>query len=217
MKTQGKACRWVAAILLGMSTLGALAQQGIDPLEPHKEATLYFGRGVDSNLREIPGQIVHDEVPWEDTYFTSVGLAWVHKPPALLADGLGRIGWERATTGVELVATKHRGMQDIWELGILALLRSPFAHFGPLRARIGAGLGFSYTFGTPTYEDGSEDEPNRRWRFQNYNAFEVELGHSRWRDTTLVARLHHRSGLYGLIAPKRVGSNFMAVAVRHQF
>ena len=217
MKTHGKACRWVVATMLSLGELGASAQQGIDPVEPHKEATIYFGRGVDSNLREIPSQIMHDALPWERTYFTAVGLAWIHRPPPLLANGLSMIGWQRATAGVELVATKHRGMQDIWELGILALLRSPFAELGPLRARIGAGLGFSYAFGTPTYEDGSEEDPNRRWRFQNYNAFEVEMGHAAWRDTTLVARVHHRSGLYGLIAPKRVGSNFVALAVRHQF
>lgn len=206
----------VLALALALAA-GAAAAQGNSLELPHQEATLYFGRGTDSNLRQLPSQIFQGDLPWERTYFTGVGFAWVQRPPELVGMALRPLGWERATTGVELVLNKHRGLQDVWELGVLALLRSPFAELGALRARIGAGIGFSYAFGTPTYEDGSEDEPNRRWRFQNYNAFEMELGMAQWPRTSLVARVHHRSGLYGLIAPKRVGSNFIAVGVRHVF
>ena len=217
MKNLWTARRLGAALILWLIAATASAQGSVDPLEPHKEVTIYYGRGVDSNLRQLPSQIIEGELPWERTYFTAVGLAWIHRPPEVLDRGLRKLGWDGATVGVEVIASKHRGMQDVWEGGIQALLRSPFAHVGALRARIGAGLGFSYIFGRPAYEDGSADEPNRRWRFQNYNSFELELGLAQWRDTTFVTRIHHRSGLYGLIAPKQVGSNFVTVALRHQF
>jgi hypothetical protein len=211
----------MARRILGATILCLIAStapaQNADPLSRHRELTVYAGRGVDSNLRQLPSQIINDELPWERTYFAAVGLAHAHKPPQLFDRGLHFLGWDGATTAVEVVVNKHHGLQDVWELGILGLLRSPFAHLGSVRARIGAGIGFSYTFGTPVYEDGSADEPNRRWRFQNYNAFELEMGMAQWPATTLVARVHHRSGLYGLLAPKGVGSNFVAVAVRHQF
>jgi hypothetical protein len=34
---------------------------------------------------------------------------------------------------------------------------------------------------------------------------------------SLVTRVHHRSGAYGLIAPPRVGSNFLALGVNLDF
>jgi hypothetical protein len=202
--------RWVPALALCLAA-GTAAAQPV--YEPRWEGTLYYGRGTDSNLRELPRQIFNADLPWEDTYFGGIGLARVTRPPELIAGLLG----DRASTGVELVLNKHHGLQDIWELGVLALLRTPFGELGALRARAGVGIGLSYAFGRPSYEDGSADEPNRRWRLQNFNAFEVELGLAGAPHTTLVARVHHRSGLYGVIAPRRVGSNFIALGLRHQF
>jgi hypothetical protein len=209
-KRSSMARRWVPAMALFLAAGTAVAQS---VSEPQWEGTLYYGRGTDSNLRQLPRQILRADLPWEDTYFAGVGLARVTRPPELIAGLLG----DRGSTGVELVLNKHHGLQDVVELGVLALLRTPFGELGALRVRGGVGIGFSYTFGRPTYEDGSVDEPDRRWRFQNFNAFEVELGHSAAPRTTVVARVHHRSGLYGAIAPRRVGSNFIAVGVRHQF
>jgi hypothetical protein len=34
---------------------------------------------------------------------------------------------------------------------------------------------------------------------------------------SITTRIHHRCGFYGVIAPRRVGSNFVAVGVRYQF
>lgn len=34
---------------------------------------------------------------------------------------------------------------------------------------------------------------------------------------SVITRVHHRSGVYGLIAPQRVGSNFMVFGIRYKF
>ncbi|GAC1604101.1 MAG: hypothetical protein NVS3B2_09260 [Ramlibacter sp.] len=76
---------------------------------------------------------------------------------------------------------------------------------------------FEPSYFTPTYEDGPDSDPTRRYRFQNFTAIELEGGLNQLPETSLVARIHHRSVLYGLIAPKHVGSNFLTVGIRHRF
>jgi hypothetical protein len=83
--------------------------------------------------------------------------------------------------------------------------------------RAGFSIGASYAFGTPSYEDGPKSDPDKRYRFQNYNAYEIEWGVKRFPAVSLVTRLHHRSGAYGLIAPRRVGSNFVTAGVRWEW
>jgi hypothetical protein len=75
----------------------------------------------------------------------------------------------------------------------------------------------SYAFGTPVYEDGPKNEPDRHYRLQMLALFEVEWRLRDVENVSLVTRIHHRSGVYGLIAPRHVGSNFLAAGLRFQF
>jgi hypothetical protein len=47
-------------------------------------------------------------------------------------------------------------------------------------------------------------------------AFEIDFGRSdsKW---SVPVRIHHRSGVYGLIAPRKVGSNFITIGLRRDF
>ena len=181
------------------------------------EWTVYAGQGVDANLLGIPRQIVKNDVRFEPSYFTAIGYGKSASLPGWMTRGLGHVGISEPTGVVELIGVQHRGLQHDFEADIAFLLRTGFGHVGPVRVRAGFGIGLSYAFGTPTYEDGPVGEPGRRYRFQNYDAFELEGGLAALPDTSLVARVHHRSGLYGLIAPKQVGSNFLTIGIRHRF
>ena len=65
-------------------------------------------------------------------------------------------------------------------------------------------------------EDGSDDDPERRYKLQNYNAYELEWGLAASDRVSLVTRIHHRSGIFGLVAPPHVGSNFLAIGLRYR-
>jgi hypothetical protein len=119
--------------------------------------------------------------------------------------------------GYEIVLAKHHGLQSQVELGGAFTLRSPDLTLGPLAVNAGAGVGLSRAFGTPTYEDGPFDNPTRRYKTQLLFLFEAEWKLRYWEQLSIVTRVHHRSGAYGLIAPRNVGSNFLAVGVRYSF
>lgn len=214
MRARGS--RWTAAwvALLAFHGAGAFAQSGADA---RPEWTIYAGQGVDANLTGLPRQILGNDIKWESSYFTGLGYAKPSSLPGWLTRGLGAVGIKEPTGVVEVIGVQHRGLQSNFEADVAFILRTGFAHVGPVRVRGGAGLGLSYAFGRPTYEDGSVADPSRRYRLQNYNAIELEAGVDKLPDTSLVARVHHRSGLYGIIAPRQVGSNFLTLAVRHRF
>ncbi|MEB3234690.1 MAG: DUF3769 domain-containing protein [Cyanobacteriota bacterium] len=72
--------------------------------------------------------------------------------------------------------------------------------------------GASYTTQASNYERTFR---NRYSQFLNYLAFEVEaLFNPRW---SLVGRLHHRSGAYGVYSGVREGSNGYLVGLRYRF
>jgi hypothetical protein len=205
---------YAGALALCWSGITAAQESDFKPTN----LSFYLGQGVDSNLRELPSQIVDESLPWDRTYFAGVGASWERFFPASVATALEPVSLDRATWGFEVVGVQHWGLQDVFELAGLVILRSPFSALGPYRARAGVGMGFSYTFGRPTYEDGPlTGDRSRRYPFQHYTAFEFEAGtgsgSSPW---TIVFRIHHRSGLYGAIAPKNVGSNFVAFALRRR-
>jgi hypothetical protein len=179
------------------------------------QLTIYHGQGVDSNLLELPKQILTADLPFESAYFEGIGYTHYLSTPAWLSSGLSLLRLDDVSTALELLGIQHRGLQNHFELDAVYMLRSDEGQLGPLRIRVGAGIGLSNAFGRPDYEDGPlEGDRNRRYRFQSYETIEIEAGAASVKNISLVGRIHHRSGLYGLIAPKNVGSNFMTIGLR---
>lgn len=210
----------IAAIVRAVCMMLALqcflcsAVAGEDEFRRPDQLTFYHGRGTDSNLNQLPKQIITADIPWESSYFEGVAYTHYLPSPQWIDAGLSLVGIGNASTAIELIGVKHHGMQKHFEADIAYFLRTDEGRFGPLRVRVGAGIGFSYAFGRPTYEDGPLDNPTRRYRFQNYNALEIELGAVSEPRLSFVGRIHHRSGLYGIIAPRNVGSNFITIGIR---
>ena len=82
--------------------------------------------------------------------------------------------------------------------------------------RLGVSLGLSHIHGEPIFEDGTKDNPDKKYRLLNYNAYEISFLDQE-EINSFYFRIHHRSGVYGLIAPQHVGSNFMTAGLRHYF
>jgi len=179
--------------------------------------TVYEGQGSDHNLKQLPKAIISGDVKWEKSYFTSVAFS---ADQGQLGQGISFFqGTPFASVryGYEAILTKHRGLQNHLEAGAVAKLTTPDLFIGPAGVNFGAGLGLSHAFGTPSYEDGPTNDPTRRYRTQLLILFDLE-----WRlrgidNLSLVTRVHHRSGAYGLIAPQNVGSNFLAAGLRYRY
>ncbi len=190
-----------------------LVSGSAEPVVAADALTLYAGQGVDADLLEVPGRLLQGDLDYEGSYFSAVGYGMPLPPPRVLKSLLGWLV-DEPYTGMEFISVKHWGLQNNWEADLAYVIGTPAAEIGPLRVRFNFALGLSYAFGTPSYEDGPIDDPDRRYRFQNYNAYELVWGLVDLPRVHLVTRIHHRSGIYGLIAPRHVGSNFVTLGLR---
>lgn len=191
------------------------AANGTQPTRP--SITLYQGQGVDTNLFEMGPKIVKGDLQFDDTYFTGLGYFHPLPNPGVLDRVFEFLRVPNTGTGLDAVVVKHYGLQHNWEADLAYSLRFAELKIWKLTLRFGVGFGLSYALGTPGYEDGPRDNPSRRYRFQNYDAYEIEWGIASAPRIGLVTRIHHRSGMYGLIAPRHVGSNFLALGLRYGF
>ena len=164
---------------------------------------------MNSNLINIVPDLASGRLDLEGAYLTA--LAW--RIPTPVPGLLRKVGI--SGTGVELIGVKHSGLETNWEVDAAYMVRFHVLSFFNSSLYGGAGLGFSYAFSRPGYEDGPEGNPDRRYRFQNFDAFELEWKYTPLENYAAVIRIHHRSGMYGLIAPRRVGSNFICLGIRY--
>jgi hypothetical protein len=98
------------------------------------------------------------------------------------------------------------------------------ARTGQIRPGLGlgfnlaAGAGLSYAFGTTAFEIGRDGVQGQdTYRLQLHLVFEVEAMQADLPGWSVLARLHHRSGAYGLVSPQRTGSNFLGFGLRRSF
>jgi hypothetical protein len=182
-----------------------------------RQLTLYAGQGVDSNLIDIFPKAVKGDLDWDDTWLYAIGYFQPLATPNLLQSVFDLLRIPNTRHGVEGVLGRHHGLQENWEVDAAWQWRFAGWSVGPLAIRPGVGLGFSYALGTPSYEDGPKDNEEKRYRFQNFNTYELEWSAPDTSRLALTTRIHHRSGMYGIIAPRRVGSNFLTVGLRYSF
>jgi len=178
---------------------------------------VFAAQGADHNLKELPGRIVAGDIAWEKSYFNALGLRKTGKAVGQSCEVLQGTPLAAILQGYELVLAQHHGMQDNAEVGVAYTLRTPDLELGAAGVNFATGVGLSYALGTPSYEDGPLNNPGKRYRLQLLLLFDLEWKLRGYGDWSLVTRVHHRSGVYGLIAPSHVGSNFLAAGIRYRF
>jgi hypothetical protein len=211
---------WVPAILsltLGSLLPAAQAQEIKKSDRLFDSVSLYAGQGVDLNLRQVPRAIFSGDWREESSYFWGASLGKTVDTLGGSIDFLRDTPLQNFSHGYEAILLKHHGRQHNAELAGAYLLRTPNLEVGPLRVNFAGGAGLSHAFGTPSYEDGPADDPSRRYRTQFLALFEFEWGWDSLPNLSIVTRIHHRSGVYGVIAPRHVGSNFMVAGLRYRF
>lgn len=110
---------------------------------------------------------------------------------------------------------KHWGYQDHFELNALVALRwlaFPWDRY--LDTSFAVGEGFSYATDDPELE---VEKHGHTARLLNYLMFELAVNMPRQPCWIIFARIHHRSGVFGLFDGVSGGSNVVGVGLRYVF
>jgi hypothetical protein len=174
--------------------------------------TAYGSRWINADLLEIPERSLTGRLRSEDAYFVGAGLSRVIVP----SFSIPLLGTDFAFHGnrieLEGQVLRHFGEQSHWEGTIALMFRTgQIPLFSGLSVNLAFGEGLSYASERPALEGSFRVEPTR---FLNYLAFEAEFSHTSLPGVYFVPRVHHRSGIFGLIAPKESGSNFIGAGIR---
>jgi hypothetical protein len=88
----------------------------------------------------------------------------------------------------------------------------PWDHY--INTSFGLGEGVSYDSSVPAIE---KRQNNNTKRLLNYLMFEATFALPRYPTLQVVARIHHRSGAYGLYHAGNTGSNDVGLGIRYLF
>ena len=168
--------------------------------------SLFGGKSVDSNLIDFPKKVISNDLEIEQHKIIGITYQQKIQTPVILG---------KANSHIEYIFANH-SPKDLIETVIAYNIQTPSFAISSVHMRLGFSLGLSYVHGTPIFEDGTKEEPGKKYRLLNYNAYEVTLLDTEDKDSVFL-RLHHRSGVYGLIAPQHVGSNFITIGLRKYF
>jgi hypothetical protein len=141
---------------------------------------------------------------WEDAYLVTVALSRRFYTYRDLID-----------FEVEGQVAKHFDEQDHWEfnaLGISRWLPFPWDHY--IDTSFAMGLGVSYATETPEIEKKNHNDTNQ---FLAALLFEAAFALPDVPQWEFVARIHHRSGAFGLFNGVTGASNAWGLGVRYNF
>ena len=148
-------------------------------------------------------------------------LAPAYNEAAILEANLGRVCEfmetleDRYRWEVETTVGKHYGRQHHWEGTIAFLFR--WTHFvwnDSFPTTFALGEGFSYATRLPAVEIEDHTDTSK---LLNHLVVEWTVALPEWEDWELNFRVHHRSGVYGLIDGVHGGSDFVCLGVRYRF
>ncbi|MGB2218997.1 MAG: hypothetical protein ACPH4G_01940 [Henriciella sp.] len=179
---------------------------------------LYSGQWADTRLPHLPYNSVTGRLSFDDSRLHSLIVSRQIGATDLFLPGR-RIGFENASIELEGTASVHSGLQDHSEVTLGVMLRSQNMDLGSLGAvNLGWANGVSYALEAPAYEFGRDlVRGENTVQLQYYMGFELEYAHHSWTHLSLFTRLHHRSGIYGVISPSKTGSNIIGLGARLRF
>lgn len=183
-------------------------------------------------------QKLYDELPWGMTYYYGITIS-----DPLLRIFKGDINrWPEHIQSVELLKTlsPENSFRNFFKplVGLVGLAGNltvrtgsrentiyefnpyiwwrwanfPWNHY--LTTSLAIGEGISYASQVPDVE--IRNNTNTR-RLLNYLMLEATFALPRYPELILVARIHHRSGAYGLYKAGNTGSNNIGLGIRYQF
>jgi hypothetical protein len=192
----------------------ALAQPQDDAPSPWSVGLL-AGHALNANLVDLLPQALQGELEFADSRLGGLVIRRDISPPNWLSQW-GQAHQMPVATSLELSVLKSSGLATNTELALD--WRPAFTpwQWPALSVEFAWGLGLSQTSGRPWSDYTDPDKP-KGYRTLFHMAPEVALRFSGLPDTSLALRVHHRSGLYGVFAPRRVGANHLALVLMQRF
>lgn len=192
--------RIAPALLLGLILLAPPPARADEPAGPWA-LTVYWGRGTDGGIEEVPGH----RADFLNAYMLAVAPSRV----------LQKYG-DRAELAIEGQVAKHWNYQDHWEFNGLFVARwLAFPWDVYLDTSLAVGEGLSYASQVPQIE--ILRSPDATSRLLNYVLVEADLRPAFTRHWSLNLRLHHRSGALGLFDGVHRGSNILCAGLKYRF
>jgi len=165
--------------------------------------TLYGGTLVNADLGEMVTEFPPES---EDSQFVALTLA------REFATSGPHLRWE-----VEGQVVKHFGTQDHWEFNPLLVLRwITFPWDRWVDTSFAVGMGVSYATEVPEVEARRHPDTGSA-RCLSYLMIELSVGIPGAPAWSIVARVHHRSGVGGLFSDVGGASNALALGVKYRF
>lgn len=131
--------------------------------------------------------------------------------------GLAREIWRplsRLSIEAEGQLVQHAGLQSNQEGNVLLLARLHLLRDNPwLHASVAVGDGLSFATRPPRVERHRGEDSAR---LMNYLMLEAEIDPAPASPWSVVGRIHHRSGVFGLFAESGRGSNFLMLGLRYR-
>lgn len=185
-----------------LCTLSGVCTGG-PPVAADRYLTVYVGKYTDHKLLEV---FTDHPIPYDHSYAIAAAIAQVFSTPST-----GR-QWE-----VEWQMVKHAGIQTQWEFNAVLIHRwKRFPWNRQVRTSIAIGDGLSYATTVPQLELESPTNEGAA-RLLNYLVLELSLAPPSAERWSIVGRVHHRSGVYGLFGDVDGGSNILSLGVKYRY
>ena len=184
-------------------------------------ATVYGDIWAHTDLVTLPLNAAKGTLRTDPVYFVGVGLGYTLIPSFSVPMPFCACGINGLRLEVEGQLGRYFGLQDHFESVLALLLRSPqFPLLAGFSANVAIGEGLSYAYSLPKFEgsvaaEGLDAAGPRQ--FLNYLAYEMEFSHEQVKNWHLLLNVHHRSGIWGVIAPHKTGANYIGVGIRADF
>jgi len=174
-------------------------------------ATYYYGWSCDGRLLRITKFGFHR---WPE-HIQSLELAYTLNEDNILRRFFSPIVGVVQLTGNAVVRHDHNIHHTIYEFDPYIAFRwanLPWNHYVNTSFAIGEGVSYATSYITLEQKEGEYTK-----RLMNYLMFEATFAHPAYPRLQLVARIHHRSGVYGLYHAKNAGSNAIGLGVKYLF
>lgn len=204
----------IAVLLLHSGSTGFFSELLADARCNH--FMISQGKWADTDLPDLPGKVVSGNLEFKDAYYFAMTYGRTLVDDFSIPTPFPEIrlkGWDLE---LESSLLKHYRLQSHWEATCALVLRTrPFVPLSFLGWTFAGGFGGSYAFEKPALEKGPDGTPGEDSKqFQSHIVLELDLFHPAFVRIHLIGRIHHRSGIYGIISPQKTGSNFIAGGIR---
>ena len=172
---------------------------------------------AETNLPELPYNVFTGNLEFCNTGFVGLEASRVLVRDFDIPLGVATLSGNDIELSMQVL--KHWGHQKHVELAGALVWRSGDWWFSrAMGVNLATGFGLSHALKNPKYEKGPGGVRGVDMRqFQFHILSELEFTLAEAPDWHLVFRLQHRSGIWGVISPRKTGSNYLGMGIRKDF